>query len=78
MSSTFLDQDVIKNLTGGPIFWFADWPVETGPKSGSGVYTIWDREEKFVYVGMSGRSADARGSGPLGRLNKPCIGAAQR
>ncbi len=74
MSSTFVDQDVIKNLTGGPILWFADWPVDAVPKSGGGVYTIWDREEKFVYVGMSGRSADVRGSGPWGRLNSHASG----
>jgi hypothetical protein len=34
---------------------FADRPDATVPTFGAGVYTIWDKDEQFIYVGMSGR-----------------------
>ena len=53
-----------------PMHWFSDWPVGEVPQAGSLVYTIWDRDGLFVYVGISGRSLtqSARAKGPLGRL----------
>lgn len=39
-----------------PIRWFRDWPDASVPMFAAGVYTIWDGELGFVYVGMSGRS----------------------
>lgn len=61
----------IQLLLVGPLLWFADRPVNaaTVPRSGSAVYTIWDRAGTFVYVGMSGRTLTATGKGPFGRLN---------
>lgn len=43
------------------------------------VYTVWDREGSFVYVGMSGRSftgiTEGKGrAGPWGRLNSHASG----
>jgi len=38
---------------------FADWPDPTVPTFGAGVYTIWDKRERFIYVGMSGRGITA-------------------
>ena len=57
-------------LWQGPVHWFSDWPVGEVPQAGSLVYTIWDRDGRFVYVGISGRSVtqSARAKGPLGRL----------
>ena len=54
----------------GPMHWFSDWPVGEVPQAGSLVYTIWDRDGLFVYVGISGRSLtqSVRAKGPLGRL----------
>jgi hypothetical protein len=54
----------------GPMHWFSDWPVGEVPQAGSLVYTIWDRDGLFVYVGISGRSQgqSSRSKGPLGRL----------
>jgi len=68
--------DPLNLLLEGPLLWFADWPANaTGvPRSGSAVYTVWDRAGAFVYVGMSGRSATATGSGPFGRLNSHASG----
>lgn len=54
----------------GPMHWFSDWPVGEVPQAGSLVYTIWNRSDAFVYVGISGRSVtvSAKSKGPLGRL----------
>jgi hypothetical protein len=38
---------------------FADWPDATVPTFGAGVYTIWDRDDRLIYVGMSGRGITA-------------------
>jgi hypothetical protein len=43
-------------LAHGSLHWFRDWPDASVPMFGAGVYTIWDAEERFIYVGMSGRS----------------------
>ena len=56
-------------LETGPIHWFSDWPVNAVPRSGAIVYTIWERNDRFIYVGMAGRSgASVNGTGPFGRL----------
>jgi hypothetical protein len=66
----------IEELLEGPISWFEDWPDGSVPRSGRAAYTIWDREGRLVYAGMSGRSATAAtGSrGPFGRLNSHASG----
>lgn len=66
--------DALSRLATGPIFWFADWPTGDVPRSGSLVYTVWDRSGTLIYVGMSGRSANQSGTGPWGRLNSHASG----
>ena len=44
---------------GGAVYSFADWPNRGVPAFGAGVYTIWDRDSRFMYVGMSGRGMTA-------------------
>jgi hypothetical protein len=66
-------------LISGPIHWFSDWPTGDVPRSGAVVYTIWNRDGSFIYVGMSGRSfiggAEGNGkAGPWGRLNSHASG----
>jgi hypothetical protein len=59
----------LDDLEEGPLHWFADWPIMAVPRTGAIVYTVWDRESRFLYVGMAGRGEQAaRGSGPFGRL----------
>jgi hypothetical protein len=43
-------------LATGPLYWFRDWPNKAVPSFGAGVYTVWHRDGRFIYVGMSGRS----------------------
>jgi hypothetical protein len=45
-------------LQHGPAFRFADWPNDQVPRRAAGVYTIW-RADQLLYVGMSGRGAQA-------------------
>lgn len=46
-------------LAHGPLRWFRDWPDASVPTFGAGIYTIWDTDGRFIYVGMSGRSIKA-------------------
>jgi hypothetical protein len=67
------------DLLNGPIHWFSDWPCGDVPRSGAVVYTVWNRDGAFVYVGMSGRGftsgSDSNGkTGPWGRLNSHASG----
>lgn len=50
-------KDVIDALVSAESFSFREWPNELVP-IGAGVYTIWEGDS-FVYVGMSGKGADA-------------------
>lgn len=80
ISSSMGDEsNPLKRLIGGPIHWFSDWPTGDIPRSGAVVYTIWNREGSFIYVGMSGRSftggTEGNGkAGPWGRLNSHASG----
>ena len=65
--------DKVQTLTSGPIYWFADWPTGSLPSEGAIVYTIWDREFEFVYVGMVGRGR--RGGRPKERLRNHASGS---
>lgn len=69
----------IECLTRGPTYQFAEWPAGNVPRTGAVVYTIWDREGIFIYVGMSGRgfTGEAESTskvGPWGRLNAHASG----
>jgi hypothetical protein len=71
--------NTLGQLTDGPIQWFSDWATSNVPRSGAVVYTIWNREGAFIYVGMSGRSytgsTEGNGkAGPWGRLNSHASG----
>ena len=73
------ERDHFDHLIASPIHWFSDWPTGDVPRSGAVVYTIWNREGSFIYVGMSGRSfigeTEGKGkAGPWGRLNSHSCG----
>jgi hypothetical protein len=48
----------VEELASGPLFSFADWPIDQVPRRAVGVYTIW-RGEAFIYAGMSGHGRGA-------------------
>jgi len=48
----------MNELVTGPVFRFAEWPNAQVPRRAAGVYTVW-RQDEFIYVGMSGRGANA-------------------
>ncbi len=49
----------LENLKSGPKYAFADWSVSELPKVSAGVYTIWNKDETFIYVGMAGHGKTA-------------------
>jgi len=52
------DDPPLARLQDGPVFRFADWPNNKVPRRAAGAYTIW-RDDELLYVGMSGRGAQA-------------------
>jgi len=55
---SFGEQQVAE-LGRGVAHSFADWPNPSVPSFGAGVYTIWHKDDRFIYVGMSGRGIAA-------------------
>jgi hypothetical protein len=51
-------QNIIE-LSQGYLYSFAAWPNPEVPSFAAGVYTIWHKDGRFIYVGMSGRSITA-------------------
>ncbi len=45
----------LTDLADGVAYPFGDWPNSAVPTFGAGVYTIWHKDGRFIYVGMSGR-----------------------
>jgi hypothetical protein len=50
---------LIADLATGVAYPFSDWPNTAVPAFGAGVYTIWHKDGRFIYVGMSGRGITA-------------------
>jgi hypothetical protein len=46
-------------LAEGKAHKFSDWPNPEVPRFGAGVYTIWHKDGRFIYVGMSGKGITA-------------------
>ncbi len=62
-----LSAQLITALRYGAAYWFANWPNPAVPTFGAGVYTVWDNDGRFIYVGMSGRGITAE----TNQRNKP-------
>jgi hypothetical protein len=54
-----LPTQLAAELVHGTAFRFSEWPNSTVPTFGAGVYTIWHKDGRFIYVGMSGRGITA-------------------
>ncbi len=50
---------MVQKLGQGVTCSFSEWPNSAVPTFGAGVYTIWHRDGRFIYVGMSGRGISA-------------------
>lgn len=78
ISPLYLDDSAcFEALATGNIHWFADWPCGGVPRSGSIVYSIWNKNLEFIYIGMSGRGLGGGGGqrkGPWGRINSHASG----
>jgi hypothetical protein len=75
-----LSSKIVTGLAQNEAYSFAKWPNSAVPTFGAGVYTVWHRDGRFIYVGMSGRgiSTDTpRRNSPQGlhtRLNSHASG----
>ena len=49
---------LLRRLSEGPLYRFANWPNPKVPMVAAGVYTVWNAG-RFLYVGMSGRGWSA-------------------
>src|SRR5690348_11758935 len=54
--SLLVEGNSLTDLVNGPLYRFADWPNALVPRFAAGVYTVWQSDGRFVYVGMSVRS----------------------
>jgi hypothetical protein len=59
ISTTSLSTEIVAELSCGAARLFANWPDPAVPTFGAGVYTIWHKDGRFIYVGMSGRGITA-------------------
>jgi hypothetical protein len=62
-----LSDQYVTALGSGAVYPFADWPNPVVPGFGAGVYTVWHKDGRFIYVGMSGRGI----TGETTRRNTP-------
>jgi hypothetical protein len=63
-----LPAEIVAELSSGAAHSFADWPDPAVPPFGAGVYTIWNKDGQFIYVGMSGREITS----DTVQRNSPC------
>jgi hypothetical protein len=54
-----LSAQLVTDLAQGTDYSFSSWPNSAVPTFGAGVYTIWHKDGRFIYVGMSGRGITA-------------------
>ena len=54
-----LSAGVVTALTTGEAYLFSDWANTAVPTFGAGVYTVWHRDGRLIYVRMSGRGITA-------------------
>ncbi|CAB4666597.1 unannotated protein [freshwater metagenome] len=49
----------LHDLKNGPLHHFSDWPNKDMPRAAAGVYSIWNKSDDFIYVGMAGNGKTA-------------------
>src|SRR5271166_1311781 len=59
ISTMSLSAEIVAELSCGDGRPFASWPDPAVPTFGAGVYTIWHKDGRLIYVGMSGRGITA-------------------
>ena len=53
---------------------FAENPTQYVPNKGSIIYSVWDKDEKFIYIGISGTQKNIEKREPLTRIKKHASG----
>ena len=76
MTNYILDGHDVSKLfdTSIPPISFSDDPRKHIPKNGSIIYSVWDKEDKFIYIGISGLQKSLEKRSPLSRMVSHCSG----
>ena len=53
---------------------FAEDPRKYISNNGSIIYSVWDKEDKFIYIGISGLQKSLKKRSPLSRMVSHCSG----
>ena len=53
---------------------FSEDPRKFIPKQGSIIYSVWDKEDTFIYIGISGLQKSLEKRNPLSRMISHCSG----
>ena len=53
---------------------FAEQPRKYISNNGSIIYSVWDKEDKFIYIGISGLQKSLEKRSPLSRMVSHCSG----
>ena len=79
IDSTALVDEYVASLAAAPLCRFFDWPNSAIPRVCAGVYAVYDRDGRFIYIGMAGalltesaiekKKKTGRKSGLFDRLN---------
>ena len=68
MSQYFLDGHDLSNLFEGDPISFKEDPCDNVPERGSIIYSIWNKDNEFIYVGISGLQKSVDERNPLSRI----------
>ena len=67
--SVMLDRHDLSDLfENGRLVSFSEDPREHVPKTGSMIYTVWDKHGRFIYVGICGIQKHPKDRNPLSRI----------
>ena len=68
------DLSALFDFSSSPIS-FSENPRQYVPNRGSIIYSVWDKDEKFIYIGISGKQKDVKKREPLTRMIKHASGS---
>jgi hypothetical protein len=76
MTNYILDGHDLSDLfdTRRPSFSFKDNPRHIIPNKGSIIYSVWDGDEQFIYIGISGLQKSLNRRNPISRMQSHASG----
>ena len=76
MTSYFFDGHDLSSLFDNsvPPISFSEDPINHIPKTGSIIYSVWDKDDNFIYIGISGLQKQLDKRNPLKRMRAHASG----